>query len=65
MMEESPTRIRPLLNSNGFGGEREKTSRRAAYDFIEGKTTIGAYYEGFTIFFNFIKRLRLRCWNAV
>ena len=50
MMEESPTESRPLLNSNGFGGEREKTSRRAAYDFIEGKTTIGAYYEGFTIF---------------
>ena len=48
-MEESPTESRPLLN-NVVGGERKPTSRRAAYNFIEGKTTVGAYYEGFTIF---------------
>ena len=53
MMEESPTESRPLLNSDGrqyYRRDRENTSRSAIYDFLEGKTTLGGYYEGFTIF---------------
>ena len=41
MMEESPTESRPLLNSDAQEYGREKTSRKAMYDFLEGKTTLG------------------------
>ena len=52
MMEESPQSLdRSLTAMDGNTIDAtENTSRSAIYDFLEGKTTLGGYYEGFTIF---------------